>query len=119
MRSWGFMNLQKSHQFREYAIRARKQRDLPEHPVAIVTGASRGIGKAIAIALGEAGCKVVVNFSSNEAAALEVCEEIKLRGKINGGDAVAIQGNVGKVEDVEKLMKKTLEQVRYPYPYQS
>ena len=51
---------------------ARKKKEMPANPVAVVTGASRGIGKAIALALADAGCKVVVNYASNEAAALEV-----------------------------------------------
>ena len=45
--------------------------------VALVTGASRGIGRACAIKLGEAGYKVAVNYNSNEAAANEVVEKIK------------------------------------------
>ena len=44
--------------------------------VALVTGASRGIGRACAIKLGEAGYKVAVNYNSNEAAANEVVEKI-------------------------------------------
>ena len=51
---------------------ARKKKEMPANPVAVVTGASRGIGKAIALALADAGCKVIVNYASNEAAALEV-----------------------------------------------
>lgn len=90
-------------------VKAKRQRGLSENPVAIVTGASRGIGKAIALALGEAGCKVIVNYSSNEAAALEVCEEIKTRGQQKGGDAIAIKGNVGKAEDVNNLVQGSLE----------
>ena len=41
---------------------ARKKKEMPANPVAVVTGASRGIGKAIALALGDAGCKVIVNY---------------------------------------------------------
>jgi 5,10-methylene-tetrahydrofolate dehydrogenase/methenyl tetrahydrofolate cyclohydrolase len=51
---------------------ARKKKEMPANPVAVVTGASRGIGKAIALALGEAGCKVIVNYAASEASALEV-----------------------------------------------
>ena len=40
--------------------------------IPVVTGASRGIGKAIALALGDAGCKVIVNYASSDAAANEV-----------------------------------------------
>ena len=48
--------------------------------VAIVTGASRGIGRACALALGKKGYTVVVNYSSNEAKAQEVLDEIKSYG---------------------------------------
>ena len=41
---------------------ARKKKEMPANPVAVVTGASRGIGKAIALALADAGCKVIVNY---------------------------------------------------------
>ena len=51
---------------------AKKKKEMPANPVAVVTGASRGIGKAIALALADAGCKVIVNYAANEAAALEV-----------------------------------------------
>lgn len=72
--------------------------------VAIVTGASRGIGRSIALQLANAGAKVVVNYSSNGAKAAETVEEIlKL-----GGDAVAIQADVAKAGAVEELFAKTL-----------
>ena len=67
--------------------------------VALVTGASRGIGRACAIKLGEAGYKVAVNYNSNEAAANEVVEKIKAAGSEavaeglgNGAGAVGGQG---------------------------
>ena len=41
---------------------ARKKKEMPANPVAVVTGASRGIGRAIALALADAGCKVIVNY---------------------------------------------------------
>ncbi|WP_201008750.1 SDR family oxidoreductase [Paenibacillus glycanilyticus] len=73
--------------------------------VAIVTGASRGIGRQIAIQLGEAGAKVVVNYSSNEEKANEVVQLIEQAG----GEAAAIRGNIGKVSDVEGLFSEALE----------
>lgn len=90
---------------------ARKKKEMPANPVAVVTGASRGIGRAIAVALGEAGCKVVVNYASNEAMALEVCEEIKLKGGEKGALGVAIKANCGSVEEVQAMFTKINEEV--------
>lgn len=73
--------------------------------VAIVTGASRGIGKQIALQLADAGAKVVVNYSSNEAKAVEVVQAIEQAG----GEAVTIRANVGRLNEVEALFTKTLE----------
>lgn len=73
--------------------------------VAIVTGASRGIGRQIAIQLGEAGAKVVVNYSSNQEKANEVVQLIEQAG----GEAAAIRGDIGKVSEVEGLFTETLE----------
>ena len=57
--------------------------------VCLVTGASRGLGRAIALNLGQAGQKVVVNYAGSEASALECVEEIKAAG----GDAIAVQAD--------------------------
>ncbi|MBB6731099.1 SDR family oxidoreductase [Cohnella zeiphila] len=73
--------------------------------VAIVTGASRGIGRQIAIQLAQSGAKTVVNYSSNRESADEV---VKAIGQA-GGEAVAISADVGKVSEVEKLFSETLE----------
>lgn len=73
--------------------------------VAIVTGASRGIGRQIALQLADAGAKVVVNYSSNEAKAVEVVQAIEQAG----GEAAAIRANVGSLNEVEALFTKTLE----------
>lgn len=73
--------------------------------VAIVTGASRGIGKQIALQLADAGAKVVVNYSSNETKAVEVVQAIEQAG----GEAAAIRANVGRLNEVEALFTKTLE----------
>lgn len=78
--------------------------------VAVVTGASRGIGKAIAVALGKAGCKVVVNYASSADAANKVVDEIKALG----ADAVAIQADVSKPEDVDALFKATKDAFTEP-----
>jgi 3-oxoacyl-[acyl-carrier protein] reductase len=71
--------------------------------VAVVTGASKGIGAGIAKALGAAGASVVVNYSSSREGADKTVAEITA----NGGKAVAIQGDVSKSEDVERLFKET------------
>ncbi|MEF3306374.1 SDR family oxidoreductase [Paenibacillus sp. GYB003] len=73
--------------------------------VAIVTGASRGIGRQAAIQLAQIGAKVVVNYSSNPGKADEVVETIVQ----NGGEATAIRADVSKVSDVEALFSETLE----------
>ena len=73
--------------------------------VAIVTGASRGIGRQIAIQLAQAGAKVVVNYSSNREKAEEV---VKTIGQA-GGEATAIRADVGRVSEIEALFSETLE----------
>ena len=57
--------------------------------VILVTGASRGLGRAIALELGGLGQKVVVNYAGSQAAAEETVEKIK----DSGGDAIAVQAN--------------------------
>lgn len=68
--------------------------------VAIVTGASRGIGRAIAIGLAEAGASVVVNCVSNAAAAEEVVAAIRA----GGGEAVAVRADVGELAQHERII---------------
>lgn len=74
--------------------------------VAIVTGASRGIGRQIAIQLAGLGIKVAVNYSSNPGKADEVVQIIKE----SGGEAIAVQGDVSKVSEVESLFSETIGQ---------
>ena len=71
--------------------------------VAIVTGASKGIGAAIARRFAEAGAAVAVNYASDKAGADRLVEDIK-RG---GGKAVAIQASVAKSADVKRLFAET------------
>lgn len=74
-----------------------------EGKVAVVTGASKGIGAAIAKGLGAAGAAVVVNYASSREGADRVVAEIT--GK--GGRAVAVQGDVAKAADVRRLFEET------------
>lgn len=76
-----------------------------EGKVALVTGGSRGIGRAIAISLAEAGANVVVNYAGNEAAAEEVSAHIESLGR----KALIIKANVGNSAEVDAMVKKTLE----------
>jgi 3-oxoacyl-[acyl-carrier protein] reductase len=80
------------------------QKQLQER-VAIVTGASRGIGRAVALALAEQGAKVVVNYASSSMAADEVVKTILEMG----GNAIALQADVSKADQVDKLIEQTQE----------
>ena len=78
--------------------------------VAIVTGASKGIGAAIARTFAKAGAAVAVNYASNKADADRVVGEIVKAG----GKAVAIQADVGKRADVKRLFEETKEKLGKP-----
>src|ERR1700759_313072 len=71
--------------------------------VAVVTGASKGIGAGIAKALAAEGASVVVNYASSGTGAAKVVEEINQ----DGGRAVAVQGDVSKSGDVKRLFDTT------------
>lgn len=72
---------------------------------AIVTGASRGIGREIALELARQGANVIVNYSGSEAKANETVEEIKALGR----DAFAVKADVSDSEAVTAMMKETIE----------
>jgi 3-oxoacyl-[acyl-carrier protein] reductase len=74
--------------------------------IALVTGSSRGIGRAIALAYAKEGAKVMVNFTSNEKAAKEVVEAIQKMG----GQAGAMKADVAKKAEAESLVKATVDQ---------
>jgi 3-oxoacyl-[acyl-carrier protein] reductase len=74
--------------------------------VAVVTGASKGIGASIAQHLAAEGAKVVVNYASSKEGAEKVVAEIKA----NGGEAIALQADVSKQEDIQKLFEETKAQ---------
>ena len=73
--------------------------------VALVTGASRGIGRAIALKLSDAGAKVAINFAGN----VEKAEEVKAEIESRGGAAMLIQGKVDNFEVVTEIVKKVVE----------
>ncbi len=73
--------------------------------VAIVTGASRGIGRAIAERLGRDGARVVVNYVQNAGKAQEVVEAVEA----SGSHAVAVQSDIGRVEDARRLFQTAEE----------
>jgi 3-oxoacyl-[acyl-carrier protein] reductase len=74
--------------------------------VAIVTGGSRGIGKAISKTLAGNNLAVIINYAGNQAAALETVEEIRQLG----GRADALQGSVDNPEDVHRIVDQALQQ---------
>lgn len=73
--------------------------------VALVTGASRGIGRAVALKLADAGAKVAINFAGN----LEKAEEVKAEIESRGGEAILVQGKVDNFEVVNAIIKKIVE----------
>lgn len=73
--------------------------------VALVSGASRGIGRAVALELAGCGAAVVVNYRGQQAAA----DEVVARIEAGGGQALAVQADVSSADDVERLVKATLD----------
>ena len=73
--------------------------------VALVTGASRGIGRAIALKLAAEGAKVAINYAGNTAKA----EEVKAEIEKNGGEAILVQADVADADAVEAMVNATVE----------
>ncbi len=80
-----------------------------EKKSAIVTGASRGIGRAVATRLASDGFAVTVNYAGNATKAEEVVAEIKAAA---GGQAFAVQADVANAADVERLFKEAVDTFR-------
>jgi len=77
-----------------------------QNKIALVTGASRGIGAHIAKTLADEGARVVVNYASHQAAAEQVVAEIIW----NGGEAIAVKADVSKADEVKALFDATIAQ---------
>jgi 3-oxoacyl-[acyl-carrier protein] reductase len=73
--------------------------------VAVVTGASRGIGRAIALTLAREGARVVVNYAQSRELGETVAAEIRAAG----GEAVAIRADVSRAEEVDRLLGSTVQ----------
>ncbi|NLP45629.1 MAG: 3-oxoacyl-[acyl-carrier-protein] reductase [Epulopiscium sp.] len=74
--------------------------------VALVTGASGGIGKSIALTLGKSGALVAVNYYKDQQGAESVVKEIQAQG----GQAIALQGNISSLKEVTTLMNTIIDQ---------
>ncbi|WP_071459412.1 3-oxoacyl-[acyl-carrier-protein] reductase [Bacillus massilinigeriensis] len=71
----------------------------------LVTGASRGIGREIALELAREGADIAVNYSGSEQRAIETAEEIKRMGR----QAIVVKADVSDASDVEKMVKDTIQ----------
>ncbi len=79
---------------------------LTSDKVVVVTGASRGLGRAIALDLAKAGCKVVVNYAASEGPALEVVEECKAMGT----QAMAVKANCADPDEIASMLKAAVDE---------
>lgn len=88
----------------ESIIKTAYPGDLLKDKVAIVTGGSRGIGRATAIRLAESGAHIVINYARREDEAIEIANLIRALGR----DALLVQADVSKLEDAQQLVQKTI-----------
>ena len=77
-----------------------------EDKVALITGASRGIGKAIALKFSEEGAKIIINYNKSEQEAFKVFETIKN----NGQEAYLMQADISKHIDIRNIIKNVMEE---------
>ena len=77
---------------------------MSEQKIAVITGASRGIGKAIALRLAGDGYKVIINYNGSEAAAIEVKNQIEQ----TGGQAEIYQCNVAEFDSCQRFVEKVI-----------
>lgn len=89
----------------ERPVEIKLPANLFQGKTAIVTGASRGVGRATALRLAEAGANIVINYLTRTEEAEEVVKECKFFGV----DAIAIQGDISEWQTSQDLAKKTLE----------
>src|SRR5436309_11892079 len=73
---------------------------------ALVTGSSRGIGRGIALKLGENGVKVAIHYVQNESAARNTLDEVRKRG----GDGFMVQADVLKPEQIKTMFRKVADE---------
>ena len=76
-----------------------------EGKVALITGSSRGIGRAIALTFAKEGAKICVNYARSKEKAEQVVEEIRKLG----GEAIAVKADVSKLDEVKEMVRKVIE----------
>ncbi len=86
-------------------VEIRLPKELFKGKTAIVTGASRGVGRATALRLAEAGANVVINFLKER----EKAEEVAKKCSDEGVETITVQGNTARIEDAEKIARAAVE----------